>query len=220
MTEERDIEEDLKPSVGDYVHAGMRAGISVTPVIGGPVVELFNMLIAPPLEKRRDEWLIELYKRLKKAEQEIDGFKIENLQSNDQFISILFSATQIAMRTHQKEKLEALRNAVINSSISPQIEENQHWVFLNMLDRYTPWHIIILKFYDTPRHTDDKNFPEPFNTHKDFAQKIVKELNNDGLVYTTVTKVDNNMILPNITNLGKQFLKFFDDPLNHEENVS
>ena len=156
MTEKRDIEEDLKPSEGDYAHAGVRAGLSIAPYLGGPLTEFFSMVITPPLEKRRDAWIIEIFTRLKKLEEKVEGFKIENLAQNEIFISTLLYATPVAMRTHQKEKLEALRNAVINSALSPSIDENLQWMFLNLIDRYTPLHLHILELLDNPRKYGEK----------------------------------------------------------------
>ncbi|MFA4825128.1 MAG: hypothetical protein WC593_08210 [Methanoregula sp.] len=201
MTEERDIEEDLKPNFGDYAHAGVRAGLSTAPFVGGPLAEFFAMVIAPPLEKRRDAWLIEIFTRLKKLEEEIDGFKIENLTTNENFISTLFYATQIAMRTHQQEKLEALRNAVINSISIPTIDENLQLIFLNLIDRYTPWHLVILQFLDNPHQYGESHgikYPNPtsfdnlrtvieltfpeLNKKQEFYDQIVKEMISDGLL--------------------------------------
>ena len=44
-----------KQSKGDVAHSLTKAGLSVIPVVGGPAVELFQLLIQPPLEKRRTE---------------------------------------------------------------------------------------------------------------------------------------------------------------------
>lgn len=201
MIEERDIEEDLKPSVGDYAHAGVRAGLSIAPYLGGPLAEFLSMVIAPPLEKRRDEWLIEIFSRLKRLEEKVEGFKIENLAQNENFISILLYATQVAMRTHQREKLDALRNAIINSALRPTVDENLQLMFLNLVDRYTPWHLTILQFLDNPRlygeshgikypsRTSGGNlgtlieltFPE-LNKKQEFYDQIVKEMISNGLL--------------------------------------
>lgn len=51
---------DLTPpsdTAGDRLHALVRAGIPTIPVVGSPAVELFNMVIAPPVQKRQREWM-------------------------------------------------------------------------------------------------------------------------------------------------------------------
>ncbi len=148
---ERDIEEDLKLSLQDYAHTGVKAGLSTAPIVGGPLAEFFSVVIAPPLEKRRDAWLIEIYRRLKILEGSVEGFDIEKLATNEIFISTFFQATNVAMRTHQKEKLDALSNAVTNTALAPTIDENYQLIFLNLIDRYTPWHLILLQFLADPQ---------------------------------------------------------------------
>lgn len=230
MTVERDIQEDLKPSTGDYAYAGVRAGLSTVPFLGGPLAEFFSMVIAPPLEKRRDAWMIEIFTRLKKLEAQIEGFKIENLTTNENFISTLFYATQIAMRSHQQEKLEALRNAVINSISMPTVDENLQLMFLNLIDRYTPWHLKLLQFADNPRKYGEslgvKYTPgfggsfgsvieTTFSELKDerkFYDQIVKELISDGLlqegVYLHAGMTEQGMFASRTTDMSKKFIQF------------
>jgi len=231
MTEERDIEEDLKPSTGDYAHAGVRAGLSTAPFLGGPLAEFFSMVIAPPLEKRRDAWLIEIFTRLKMLEAKIDGFKIENLAQNKIFISTLLYATQAAMRTHQKEKLQALRNAVINSAILPSVDENLQLMFLNLVDRYTPAHLVILQLLDnqtqygkqygfgtskedqweTIAQLIEKSIPD-LSEERPILMQILKDLSSDGLLTPDFEKRIHRPIdrasFSTTTKLGKIFLNF------------
>lgn len=241
MNDERDIEEDLKPSTRDYIHTGIKAGLSTAPFIGGPIAEFFSFVIAPPLEKRRTEWLIEIYKRLQLLEKTSEDFKPENLAKNEKFFSVFLQATQIAMRTHQKEKLEALRNAVINSVIIPTIDENLQMIFLNLVDRYTPWHLTILQFSDNPgRYAKDHQIQYPIwalggfshmieYTFKElqgrpfFYKQILKELVSDGLIKESehfhAGKSGDGMFDARTTNLGKQFLNFIQNPITNNGNT-
>jgi hypothetical protein len=231
MTEERDIKKDLEPSVGDYAHAGVRAGLSMAPYLGGPLAEFFTMVVTPPLERRREAWMIEIYTRLKQLEEQIAGFKIEDLAQNENFISTLFYATQAAMRTHQKEKLDALRNAVINTALRLDIDENLQLMFLNLVDRYTPWHLAILQFLDNPRGYGESRgiqypswgmggtakvlehtFPE-LRGKRAIYDQIVKELFSNGFLHsdTFLHTTLSDMFAPETTEMGKQFLQFIRD---------
>jgi hypothetical protein len=58
-----------------------RAVLSAIPTVGGPALELFNAVIAPPVERRRNVWLNGLAERLQKLEQE-KHHKIEDLTNN------------------------------------------------------------------------------------------------------------------------------------------
>jgi hypothetical protein len=99
-----------KQSKGDVAHSIVKAGLSSVPVIGSAAAELFQNVVQPPLEKRRIQWMDQVGKKLTELEE--NGLKLEELQENEQFISAAMHASQIALRNHQSEKLESLRNAL------------------------------------------------------------------------------------------------------------
>jgi hypothetical protein len=102
---------------GDVAQEIVKAAISAAPLVGGPAAEIFGMVIAPPLQRRQAAWMDEVAEGLKQLEGKVEGFKIENLKENEQFVSTVLAATQAAIRTHQQEKREALRNAVLNVAV-------------------------------------------------------------------------------------------------------
>ena len=81
-----------KRRAGDYVHTGAKAMLSLIPIAGGPAVELFSLLLAPPLEKRKETWLEDLYERLKRMEEQVAGFHFEDLEHNEVFVSAAVQA--------------------------------------------------------------------------------------------------------------------------------
>jgi hypothetical protein len=73
-------------------------------------------LFAPPLAKRRDELdRYALADRLHWPEEH--GVTVADLSRHEPFITAGLHASQVAMRTHQREQLEALRNAVTNAAL-------------------------------------------------------------------------------------------------------
>jgi hypothetical protein len=230
MTEEKDIEKDLKPSTGDYVYQGVKAGLSTIPAYGGAVTNLLANIIPAPLEKRRTKWFVDFDRRLQLLEENVAGFSSKGLAENEIFISMFFYATNIAIRTHQEEKLEALRNAVTNSILHPEIDESLQLMFLNLVDRYTPWHLFILQFLDNPRQYGESRgikypswssgggaavlevtFPQLKNKRA-FYDQIVKELFSNGMLdsdtFLHTTMTDQGMFASRTTEMGKQFLAF------------
>ena len=135
---------------GDVAHGIVKAAISAAPVVGGPAAEIFGLVIAPPLQKRQAEWMEEVAEGLKRLEGRVEGFRIENLKDNEQFISIVLTATQSANRNHQREKREALRNAVLNVAVGSGLEQDAEAIFLSLIDRFTAWHLRILRLFQTP----------------------------------------------------------------------
>jgi len=95
------------PEESDIAHKIARTGIASIPVVGGAAAELFTTLITPSLEKRRQEWMEEIAEGLRELEAN-SQLNINELQDNENFITVLMHANQAAMRNHQKEKIEAL----------------------------------------------------------------------------------------------------------------
>ena len=75
-----------KPTLSDSVHTLTKAGLSMIPVVGGPAVEFFQHLVQAPLERRRNEWMNAIGEKLQCMEK--NGLKLEDLQSNEQFIAL------------------------------------------------------------------------------------------------------------------------------------
>jgi hypothetical protein len=127
-----------------------RAGISLVPYLGGAAKELLAFYLVPPLERRRTDWMNAVAEELKDLHTKVEGFRLEKLKDNSLFITVFTQAFQIAMRNHQKEKLEALRNAVINCARGIDIEENLQLLFLERIDSFTPLHLRILAYFSDP----------------------------------------------------------------------
>jgi len=233
-----DLSARPKIGTGDVAHTAARTGLSLIPVVGGSAKEIFNVIIAPPLAKRQAEWMEKVVEKLKELEKTVEDFKIENLSENENFITIVTHATLIAIRNHQKEKLEALRNATLNSALSPMVEEDLQLLFLNCIDELTPWHMRVLKFLDNPGEWIKQNkipipdyyvggastvlyaaFPE-LEKNKDFAKQLIRDLSVRGFASDwdsmNVTTTKGGMFANRTTSIGKQFLKFITSPLKKE----
>ena len=140
------------PEIGkaDVAIEVVKAAISAAPVIGGPAAELFTLVISPPLEKRKVKWMEEVAEGLNVLEKTVQGFSIENLKDNEQFVSAVLNATQTAIRNHQDEKRNALRNAVLNVAKGSGLTEDTEAIFLSLIDRFTAWHLRILRVFQKP----------------------------------------------------------------------
>lgn len=134
-----------KPTIVDHGHTLARAGLSSLPHVGGAVAELFNAIITPPLDKRRDAWVESIATGLLELETKFKGFSIDDLAKSDAFITTAIQATRIAISNHHKAKLDALRNAVLNSA-SPNfdLDGDIQLIFLNLIESLTPAHLRLL----------------------------------------------------------------------------
>ncbi len=199
---EQNIKNDLKLSAGDYTYALVKGGIGAIPLAGSTAAEIFELLIAPPVSKRRDKWLIYLNEGLQKLIQKVENF--QDIFKNETFNTILLHATQAAVRTHQQEKLEALRNAVLNSF---QIQdENKTLTFLQVLDQLTVFDLSVLYRIYTTRliKANIEDNLEELNLNKDISiervNQVLRTLSSFSLLDENIT-VD---IYPG-TSYGKTF---------------
>ena len=103
------------------------------------------------MEKRRDERMDSIARRLSELEQKVDELRLEDLRDNEAFVSTVMHASQAALRSHQKEKLDALRNAVLNAALPNAPDDDLQLMVLNYIDSLTPGHLRILTFFENPR---------------------------------------------------------------------
>jgi hypothetical protein len=215
-----------KATVGDAAHTIAKAGISAIPVIGGPATELFSTVIIPPLTKRREAWLQSLADGLDALEKKVDGFSVQSLANNEEFVTMVMEASHIAVRNHSQEKLEALRNAVLNSAVKSPDEYFQG-LLLQFIAIATPWHFRVLAFYRDPESFVKKaglklesgdflsSFVErifPVLKGKDaFRLQIERDLLHFGLVLP-----EGAWYSERTTNTGDLVLKLIQSPLEGE----
>jgi len=220
----------LDQEPGDILHTIARAGLSAIPVVGGPAVELFNFLISPPLEKRRDQWMKEVGETLQELEQKYH-LVIEDLRSNEIFIDTVLSASQIALRSSKGEKRQALKNAILNAALPSAPEDSLQETFLLYIDIFTTWHIRMLLLFREPKILNEGNnadyleyriptldqlleskFPELVGL-KDLYEAIWGDLHQRGLLMPeNVTSQKGQVTTRRTSELGNRFLDFIKKP--------
>ena len=72
------------------------------------------------------------------------AFILKDLQHNEVFVSAAMQATRAAMATHQKDKLEYLRNALLNIALGKGPSEELQQVFVGAIEVFSASHIKIL----------------------------------------------------------------------------
>lgn len=209
-------------SIGDAAHALAKAGLSTIPIVGGPAVELFQYVVQPPLEKRREAWMADVGEKLRELEEQ--GLRLEDLQENEQFISAVMYASQAALRTHQADKLAALRNAVLNIAKGKAPEEAVQHLFFGFVDSLTELHLRILWCFQSPSpppgmsrgglgNVLEFNLPD-LRGRRELYDQFWKDLYSRGLVNTDslhVTMSESGLAQKRTTGLGDEFLKFISE---------
>jgi hypothetical protein len=80
----------------------------------------------------------------------VDGLTLEDLAGNDLFIDAVVTATRTVEHTHQAEKIDALRNAVLNSVAPDAPDADTQAIILNLVDQFTPSHLRLVTLWDDP----------------------------------------------------------------------
>jgi len=71
----------------------------------------------------------------------MDGISLESLAGNDLFTDSEVMATRTVEHAHQAEKIEALRNAVLNSAAPGAPDADTQAIMLTLVDQFTPTHL-------------------------------------------------------------------------------
>ncbi len=162
-----------KPDTGDTAHLVTKGLLSFIPAAS----ELFERFISPPLEKKLEAWREDVGEALRQLEAN-NKIDLELLQSDNRFISIVMHASTIAMRSYQKEKLTALRNAIINSIEIDNFKEDLQFIFIRFIDELTPTHILLLSFFvkNGSGMTDIESYSRIYDWFEHLHPNISKEI--------------------------------------------
>ncbi|NEQ73218.1 MAG: hypothetical protein F6K23_09095 [Okeania sp. SIO2C9] len=112
--------------------------------------------------------------------------KIEAVSfDNPTFKTTFKKAIRIDDCEHQQEKLEVLRNAVLNSAIPNSLKDDIQAIFLKWIDEFTVSHIRLLRML---HYIDNYNYEEFLANLQDleenhsFYNQILKQLNDKELI--------------------------------------
>jgi hypothetical protein len=101
------------------VERAAEAGLGSVPVFGNALAVTFVTAIGWQLEERREKWFTELAEGVEALRKRVGDLDLETLADNDLFVDAVVTATMTAQHAHQAEKIEALRNAVLNRPFRP-----------------------------------------------------------------------------------------------------
>jgi hypothetical protein len=217
-----------KRSASDYWQPVVKGTTGSVLFVGGVLAEVIGLVWQPALERRRDEWFRSLGERVDRFEQKYEDFR-ERLES-EQVLTVVAQATVAVMSTHQREKHEALRAAVLNTATAAEPDEEMQLLFLRLIEVYSAAHLQLLKLLDDPTGTFDARgierqssatgtigaiviepmFPEwetPFYT------RIHADLEADGLAHgISGLMTPQGVWSRRTTPLGERFLRFITEP--------
>ena len=165
--------------------------------------------------------------------EEGDLIDLNALQENDEFLDTVLQASQVALRSHQEEKREALRGAILNTAIGDSPGEALRLMFIGFVDYFTELHLRILVLFDNPPafyEREDRQAPDLYmgglahiledalpelSGSRAIYDQIWTDLYQRGLVNTDglhTTMTGHGLLASRTTDLGKRFLSFIREP--------
>jgi len=197
------------------------------PVLGTTAAEIFGLVVTPPLEKRRIQWMNEIGEKLTELEKS-RGINIAELANNELFIDVVMQASTFAIKTSQKEKIEAFKNVLLNTAVGSNIDDTKSHIFLTLLDKFTVWHIKLLILLENPTNwfqKANKTFPDYMAASlSNVITEAYPELKNEdslldifwsdlkiagfhNSVDLKTTMSESGLVTKKTTKLGDEFLK-------------
>lgn len=145
-------------------------------------------------------------------------------------------ASQVAVRNHQQEKIDALRNAILNAALGQAPEDAKREMFLALIDSFGVWHLRGLAFLGDPdgwvrlhginmqdnlicKSVDAalyNQFGELYS-EPDFRRALIQDLKRHALIQSSDAEFEfaaakTGRRTPATTPLGREFLRFISDP--------
>jgi len=163
--------ENIIPAKSNIEQKGQqlsKGALGIIPFVGGLAGETLDLIWKTGYEKRLDQWRKSISESLSRK---LDEENLSILFDTDEFQSLLAESTIIALRNHQEEKLIAVKNLLINSTVST-IEYDFKKLFLNYIDQFTAFHLRTIGHIYENLKPDNKNFL----SQNDHIQKILDEI--------------------------------------------
>ncbi|NUU80065.1 hypothetical protein [Paenibacillus xylanilyticus] len=227
-----DVQGEIKTTKGDMVHALTKGAIASIPVLGNYLSEAFDLLVTQPAEKRKENIILMMDERLHRLEN--TSIDLNSLAENELFLSSVLQATQIAMRTHQNDKLIALINSITNVATDISLNDSKVQMFLSFIDGFNEWHLRLLLFFDDPKGSlESKGLSSDFymggassalysyypelKSEEEFTRQVINDLHHRGLLNSDAGVLNTMMtgsgiVASRTTRAGKEFLHFISEP--------
>lgn len=172
----------------DKLFGMTKAGVNLIPTYGGAISETLSTWFSSPVEKRRQKWNEELVQIITELQEERNN--LEKLFENEMFITTVLRATEIAIKSHQDEKIQYLKSIVINSVLLTDMDDTKKMLYLEIIGSYTPLHIILLNYMDNPKKKLEKlpNNQKFSCLYSDFIFECIPELENDEIILKKLQK--------------------------------
>lgn len=158
--------------------------------------------------KRLRAWMASVVEALMELN-ERSADLMSSLRDNDLFITAVLQATQVAVRTHQLQKLEALRNIVLNTARPVTLDEDIALLCIRLVEYLTPTRVVALRELECNAErvsvlmkSGDGSAVEGFlrasipalAAHPSFSAQVYRDLVYQGLFWEGITVLGQDFL--------------------------
>jgi len=211
-----------QPDASDAVYSALEKTIDQVPVFGPATTLMMSRFWVPSASRRLEEWLKEFARDF---DEHCSHCNIESLVNDEAFVSASIQVARIVVGTHQQEKWEYLRNALLSVAGGKGPDEVRQQIFLNSIEAFSPAHVkaldVIWRGGGRKIPWDENAIPIPQRNYGAAIGLIAPELKGQPSLLSAVlgdlrtrgfsTIAGPDLSFPQggvITNLGIEFLNF------------
>lgn len=165
-------------------------------------------------------WLVALAETVTELQEgRFTADNFEALVNDPEFRDTLMQAGRIAESTSREEKLDALRNAVLNSADSrTRPSEDERMRFLQIIDQMLPEHIEVMRTLPTGIGIGGTTLFSGLDIEPEMLDRLMQDLSDwqvaEAKLETRLT--GDSGYLGNVTTWGEKFMKFVSEPIESE----
>ncbi|WP_430251267.1 hypothetical protein [Neorhizobium sp. DAR64860/K0K1] len=225
-------EEDARGVAYHVAQTAIGAADIAIPGAGYALQQIVGHYVGEPLAKRREEWFRLVGEAILDLQENVEGFDPSSLSDNEEFISCVYEATHLAMKTHREFKRRALKNAIVNTALGMTLDESLRGRFMANVDIFSAAHVRMLSVLHDPRSFETcvtvsqglamgsqsdvirgeiSKSEMPDNVFK----LVVSDLEREGFINGSVTGMmtgGESMLSKRTTEIGDLFLRFVTQP--------
>lgn len=188
-----------KSTAREVTEKTIEGGAGMIPLVGSAIAAAFTYAVGYAFNNRMQQWYDDVASAIQELQDREEGLDFDQLADDPVLVDAVVHETRAAQGTHQREKLDALRNGIINSIGPGAPSADEQLRFLRLIDQFSPAHLRMLTFWRDPAaFFETEGIPRPniysgarmalLDVVPDFAGKsdwntlLASDLNGTGLM--------------------------------------
>lgn len=126
------------------------AAVGMLPIFGSAIADISGGMLAQRQQARQHEFNVGVAEAVEDLARRIEGLSPESLLSSDEFVAAYAKASRAAAETTSRDKRARLARVLAHMGPWSGLDEIARGQFLDMVDRYSEVHVLLLRFFRNP----------------------------------------------------------------------